>query len=736
MGLAYKPEGLSPNLSSVVCPDIPDSFQLSWQYNPKSTSDYQTQATIRIYTAGGTTPLNTLTITGRDSSYELAVDTISWQKNIAYEWEVQTYDKSGVASAYSPRAKFYYVESPKVDDIVWSSGPAAYEYMGARDYFDAIRVNIMEVMADYVVDSAEEQDLYTKVQSVLFQGDIVPSRSDFLLLEQVIGFLYAKELVSGPDVDKMVEDGLGANDIHRVYELISGTSGLIYKAPQAPTNATIKVNTIAIPDMTSADFISSGKEDNTVQVVWDAEDIVDVGGTIVVDGFSKSEDIWYYRCEYKYGDVKSPFSSILYYRPFDFDNIDNTIAFQTRYPELFTAANMANIHHAIHIRAIDKRGNESSDYSSSKVMGVGFKTPLGLSSYEVQYEKLSLSVTTYTTTGTWNALYKSTGVSTTHTIAKNQEGMYFYRVRYNDLSGQQSPWIYTRGNKFDPLDPPKAPVLRAQNVKTDYFEFAWNAVPTAEHYEYMPMWWSNQGPYTTTATTLYYQNAPANTSYPMKVRAVNRVGASPWAQLTAKTLPKPIVTEEVHIATNKVDCWRTSYNFGHGYNPAGWYDWGKGKTDFLQGMWIELRDGINTDGYWVKKGTTYGNHTSIIYLDKAHWQSVLKGKEILRVQWWLERQSSAHGYPNDGRYIEVCTHNYTSQPKTQPAIANQHKIFNTNFGRGSAHYIDLPIYYGEYLRDGKIGGFGLHTDFRTTDYDQYTYCRFAKDNTYVKITYR
>ena len=739
-----KPESLSPRFDSIICPDIPGSFRFDWTFRANKTGDKQTKAVIRIYEDDSTTIFKTITVNGDDTYCDLDEILVSWEQAQKYEWSVTTYDSTNTASETSIRAGFYYTEEAPVDKIAWSSGPAAYENMGARTYFNTIATNLLEILTDYIIDSTAEQNMYNEIEEKLFVGDVVPSRSDFVLLEKAIKFLYDKEDIKGPEVDSIVENGLGAQDIHKVYDIVND---LLKVEPLPPTNIDISVPTISVPKMMNTTFASSGKEDQSVVVEWDSEEIEDKSVTIKVSGFSPSEDVWYYICEYRYGRDDAPYISRMYYRPEDFKRINNTIQAECRYADFITTSTMGKIHHGLSIKTVDYRGNESEKwYTETYKVADNYKTPLGLDRYEVEYQKASLKATGPDAKKSYVDLYNGDSKKATHKLSKNQEGTYFYRARYRDLSGQYSAWSVSSGNKFDPLDPPSAP----KNLKgvPSYENITWTWSDTARADGYTWKLGSGGTEHSTPIEKAVTNDLTEGKEYTLYVRAYNKAGKSAWVSKKATTKkhppvvvekppikPKPITEKEKR--TSIADCWRTGYKWRGKWRPAEWRTAksDKAKDQIIQGMWIELKSGINTDGDWAPKGQTYGNHKSLIYLDTDYWTKTLQGKSILKVELYLKRLKTRHGYPNDGRYIQVWTHNYENRPSGEPKISNGTKI-NTNFKRGEGHWITLPDKFGELLRDGKIKGFALHANFRTVDKDKYTYCRFDEDSTKVRITYK
>ena len=530
-----------------------------------------------------------------------------------------------------------------------------------------------------------------------------------------------------------MEDGLGASDIHRVYEFFTS---LTNRPPKPVPGVIIQTPTIPMYGMESITVVSSGKEDASVDVMYTSGDIVSNTGLVSVLGASDSEDAMYYDCDFRYGPSDNYYNARLFFRTNDLERINYEFSFDLDYEILYTSATLGKAHEYFRIKTVDVRDNISDWAFKINAHGAGFKTPLGVDYYEVEYEKAAMTATVATPTAKYYDLYQGTSLKATHTLSKTQVGKYFYRVRVTDKSGLVSAWKYSIGNKFDPLKPPPPPKnFRVDGRLYDYIRVKWDASPTAEGYKVSKFWNTNvvEGGLDRVHT---YTGLAEGASYNFYVKAYNRAGESEWVGLTASTLERPPVTSPAQPIKG-ADVWRTGYSINGGpWNPPEWRKSGAAVNQIMQGMWIELRDGYNTDGKWVRKGTTYGNHKSIVYVDRNYWKNLLAGKEILKVEMYMERSSSQHGYPNDGRWLNLWTHDYNSKPSGQPALAN-HTELRVNFERGDKKWFTIPNKYGEMLKAGSIGGFGFFADFRYENSpDKYTYLRFIENSTKLRVTYK
>ncbi|MEK1829014.1 hypothetical protein AAAC51_07645 [Priestia megaterium] len=109
------------------------------------------------------------------------------------------------------------------------------------------------------------------------------------------------------------------------------------------------------------------------------------------------------------------------------------------------------------------------------------------------------------------------------------------------------------------------------------------------------------------------------------------------------------------------------------------------------------------------------------------------------MKFYIRRKSTPHGYPDDGRFLHVWSHNYngaSSLPSANrgPDVADHYKVEKLDWDRGEGHWVTLPKSYGEKLRDGKIKGFAFYHP--TSDREPYSYMRFDADTIQFQIRYK
>lgn len=727
--MAYRAEALTPCYGSLLSADIPESYYFSWDFRPLG-SDKQGKAEIKIYQKGTSTVLKSYTVTGETNRVAASSIGYAFVDETEYDWSVLVY-VNGAPLEESLRATFRVGKSPARPDITWDSGPEAYEYIGSKKYFDLFKRNGQTILADYAPDT----DLNNRVSSELFVGDVVPSRTDFELLEEVLRMIAFKEYTMASRIMDLIEDGLGAEDMHKIYDIFDELTRI---PPQPAKEVQLIINTSNMYQIQSLTAKNDNKEDNTVDLSWRVDPMESSYGDVYIVDPYRSEDVRYFVCTLEYGPSTYPYRQQFYLRLEDMKRIKAHIRFTLDYSGLFRNSSLSKAREYFSVMAVDGRGNASNREDKEILHGPNFKVPIGLSHYELWVEKNPLWANS-PNNGTWQWLANvPAALSYTHTVPWNAEGKYFYSIRAVDTSGLTSEWLYSNGILFDPLRPPDPPTnLRLIYSDTGALQFQWDRGARSEgHNVSFPTDNYSGGP---TSDDKWWKGGLAEGSWTeIRVQAYNRAGTSSWIGMWAQTKTRPPTWSPEKPLW--CECWRTAYtiNGGRSWNKADWRveSWDNARFECIQGMWIELRTGYNTDGRWVQKGTTYGNHKSLIFTDRNYWKNLLAGKEILEVQLYMKRKSTSNGYPNDGRWLHFWTHNYDGVPWGQePWLGNPRTVWE-NFARGEEKWINLPIEYGHMLQRGEIGGFALHSDFRYADSpDKYTYLRFD-ENMRLRVKYK
>lgn len=726
--MAKRPEGLSPNFNSIVSPNIPSSLIFSWAFIRENSSDYQKNAEIKVYAEGSNTALITLS-TGTDNEADLTSRVSVLEFETVYEWEVKV-TAANNSTALSGRKSFKYVPVFLQGGLDWPTGPDAYEYIGTRQYFDEIRENAILVINDYVVDSAEESSVLAKA-NVLFTGEVVPSRTDFERIESILALIAKKESTYQDEVQQIIEDGLGAQDIHKIYTLFDR---LVKIPPSEPSNIYLTFNGLTPLVIESGNVFNSGEGDLTVNINWTPTELET--GICTINFLNElTEDVSYYVVELRVGFTDNSYTHTLIYRVEDVDLADRKIEVPMEHINFEHLSNTKDTRYTIRAFAVDKRQDESSMYS--RVYNVN-NVPLGVSKYQLRAQQKDLL--DKRVIKDYYDIYNGTSKAYVHKVTGNVDGVYHYSVRLYDKNGNISPWFYIPDEvKIDPLKPPAAPKPYVKSSDTDSIVFAWSYVKDADKYEIDPQYGTGGNSIVTT-NSKEMTGLVENKSYTVKIRATNRAGSSAWVSISGKTKAKPIV--EYTQKSLKSRTWRGSYvilhQSGRVSRPSAEYRYEMDNEEVIHGEWVELRNKVQ-DGLAVKKGTRWGNHKSLYFLDYSGWRDRLAGKQIIDVKFYIKRKSTSHGYPDDGRFLHVWAHNYSgtgSLPKESvgPSLTDHFKVERLDWDRGQGQWVTLPKSYGEKIRDGKIKGFAFHHP--TSDRSPYSYMRFDADTIQFKIRYK
>jgi hypothetical protein len=523
-----RPEGLSPCYLSMVSPDIPDSMDFSWTFRGASSGDYQTKFTITIYDASQNV-VKTYTSSTRSMYCSFSDVGYSFQLGSTYYWSVVVYNKDGVASDPSVRAKFYYDSCPASSSVLWTYIPKQGEVIVRDTYFAEFKSNLLKILADY---DGVPSSLTTQVNG-LFTGEVVPNKKDFAAFQNVIDYLTStlESANTSINIYSLISDSLGISDLEKIRKYIDS---ILTVKPKPVGSIDINTSVPAMYSMISASASSDGKEDTTINVSWDASTVSDQSGNFVFKQVSTSKDVRYYLVTFEYGPG-GVYGCELYFNATELTNGD-TRSFDMNWDGLYDASNLSDAKFILRAKAVDHRGNESSTTTKVTTFDSNLKVPMGIDHYEVQYYKGNLTDDSYNANGTWLAVGNTTGKSTVHTVS-GASGKFWYRIRAIDKTGLATDWRYTGGVTFDPLTAPDAPGnFHAANVGPTQVGLYWNPSARAEYYEVVKWLTPPSAVYTGTNSTggCWATGLAPNYSYNFYVRAWNRVGCSDWVGLTVR----------------------------------------------------------------------------------------------------------------------------------------------------------------------------------------------------------
>jgi hypothetical protein len=703
--MAKRPEGLSPCYASMASPDIPESYTMRW--TPHTS---QNGATIHLYSSNGSTLLKTYSVSGSTTEVDMGNLGYSFSDGSAYYWTVT------VAGVVSVKAKFYYYSVPARPSVIWGHTPQPGDVIVSDTYFAEIKTNVKNVMNDY--DGAPSSLL--SALDRLFTDEVVPSRDDFSTLENVVAYLSTQlENYYSIDIDGPVEDSLGITDLERIRQHIDR---VINVNPQPVQSIKIEVAAPSMYSVSGMNAVHTENKDSTIDLSWNVGAVPSYSGKFIFEKLSPSKDIRYYECRFEYGPSNAPFTSLLFYK--DGQIVDGTYhTFDTNWDGLYTSTTLGLAKQSLQITAVDQRGNRSAPRSVNKTYGSNFKAPLGVKHFELQYQRAPLSDSYVDKNGKFSSTWTTKNTSYTHKIS-GAEGRIYYRVRAVDLSGLTTDWSYDNGITWDPLTPPAAPSkFWADNISTQQMGLYWKPAARAEYYEVYR--WITPGTkiYEGTNSTggCWATGLSSNSSYNFYVRAVNRVGVSPWVSLTARTKASR-ATKTTKATTGK--SWNSGYKSVRTGRTIANSHW-RSDTLVYQGEWKEIYGSPN---YIGPPGQTWGKHKGMWIFDDNWWRSTLSGKKIIKVEMWIQRKGAAHGYYND-QTPTFWLHNYDTFPNGQPSFFGKFHP-GKDFDLGESGWVTLPNWYGEYIRDNKARGIGIYRD----NWERLPYIKFYA-NAQLRITY-
>lgn len=777
--MAKKVQGLSPNFFSVISSSVEESLIFQWFFVGEKESEYQEEAAIRIYEKGASSPLVILK-SYRDEFVSVKEIVHLFETEKEYEWDIEI-TSSTLSTLQSERASFRYVDINMHKEIKWPEGPASYEWISGRKYFEDIRENAISVLGDYQIETMEEMDIVVALNTI-FTGNVVPSRQDFRCLEDALHLIAEKEYTVKKDIDELIEDGLGAQDIHIVYKILLDLSKI---PPYQPTNFSIVVDQPSMYGIQSASATNKGVLDTSIHLKWEAESIPKTLCYVYIDE-PLNDDLAYYEIDLITGFSDFDVSYHLFYRAEDIERLGNKIYFpldQSSYQNRSRTQESICGFSAI---AVDKRKQKSINHSLVKVME---KPYLGISHFVVRNEIYALSGA-HAIKPYGEPLYVGPNQSYTHHVDGDTSGFYHYTVKVVDKGGSESDWFAFGPVKIDTYVPPveeepiptppspppipapeppvepkpepepeppipappvvapppvepapptpippaplEAPKPTVSNIGMTYATITWKAVKNADSYEI-----KINNLYRIQTTSHEYTTLKEGSSYTVQVRSINKTSASAWTSISFKTTARPILTKEVPVSDYR--CWRSRYHIKYqngrqSYPAGGWRNDVPGEV--IHGEWVELRNKVQ-DGLAVKEGTRWGNHKSILFVDHAAWRKLLAGKEIVKVEMYLKRLNTTHGFANDGRVLNVYTHNYTAVPSGEPMLGNHYTVADKDWDRGQGHWFKVPNKFGEALRDNTAKGFAIYNpNGYVNPPSNYSYCRFDGNSFRLRIQYR
>lgn len=328
-----------------------------------------------------------------------------------------------------------------------------------------IKTNMASVLTDYQgLGKENESELINKVNS-LFTGEVIPSRSDWKIIQEVLTELSTvKEL--GTAYSRFVQDvsdSLGVSDLYRIRDFID------YIQTLRPRKNTIQ-STIETPRMYTMNFLNYSSSDafkETIDLSFGTTPIPQLNGNIKFSA-SESEDISYYQLKYSAGN----FSEYKKIKP----NESKDIWFPLNWQKWFDVSK-ETVRLQADVQAVDKRGNTSEITSTVKTYNYSEKVPYGPVKYLIEWQLNN---------GPWNRTGESQKSSFKYSIPVSTYGNLRFRVKAIDgVDGLLTDWIYTDSFFVDTKPIVPFPGIATPIGNPDYFhiDVKWDKASTVDFYE-------------------------------------------------------------------------------------------------------------------------------------------------------------------------------------------------------------------------------------------------------------
>lgn len=723
---------LSPQLNSLVSPDIPASLFFKWETDGTATryvlslwdqKDEQPGKVIHTYESDSRS--ETLSI--EEFGYEFVLGT-------TYYWNIKLYNEKNELIYDSLKAQFRYISCPKIEmpDFSAMASPAAFtkqagpfglvapgeeldliikeqftDTIKKELYFKTLKDNLTKFATGFY---SYKTELYNQIDQ-LFLGDVVPSRDDFTLLQKILrkmgeiqGITYHSNgtetrpsgitrkidgrIIGDPgsghtpgwvaantpylDVIGKVEDSLGISDLFHISQYLEMLTNI---PPKSISSVSIDYPGRGMYQLDTFLVTYFGEKRDFQDISLSANPTIDTLVSFYV-GSSPSPDAWVYLINLEYGNRRD---TELY---FTRSEMGSGRWFHWDYADLAYYNGIG-----VSGQVIDYYGNLSSSYGDWLGYDASRPIPRGVSHYEVEMATTGANPIDWTYIGGYFQIY-SGDFPGYRNYLRFDYGAAWYRGRVVDKSGMVSDWRYDGPFIYDPLEPP-GPVtgLNYTNVSQKSWTFNWDATPTADKYiikipsgEERDTW----------STNWVAPSVSDSTTYTCSIRACNRKGCGPWSTKSVTTPGYPPIPDpppDYPIKYAEFDS-----NHCHAYNLS-------------TGRW-RPDEGYNHTRAYFGHGQS-GHWCTFFYFDYNHMRSFLRGKNIVGGGFRIRRDWGGVANPNEPRDIAVCLHNHTRD--------YGHYVNDKYGGAGDGRYVkagetgtwDLPAWYITDIVSGKAKGMGI-----------------------------
>lgn len=331
----------------------------------------------------------------------------------------------------------------------WNHGVSPGDLIYRDELLGDIRKNIISIIQDYVGRGIENEALLTRQANQLFQGDIVPSRTDWDNLNNLLTEISTikEQGVMYTNFIQDVSNSLGVSDLEQIKAFIDYIQGL------APLPVTANL-TLEEPEWYQARNLTYTTTNfwDTTNLAWLLTDNYLRKPTAVITfNMSSSEDIKSYKVIVKAGKFFQEHTRTVR------EVGSHTISLD--WLNWFTPVQLKDASVSVQVITTDKRGNSSS-FSTSATYPAQVTIPQGVSRYQVEYKRNGTNWTSAGATNMQNLRFNLPQV----------DGTYVYRVRALDKSGLYTEWAESTGHFIHFIPKPKNPTIQIGYNDKDWYK--------------------------------------------------------------------------------------------------------------------------------------------------------------------------------------------------------------------------------------------------------------------------
>jgi hypothetical protein len=396
-------------------------------------TDTQSKAVLRIWrinSDGTRTLIGNPTFDGASQDVNLKGLGLPWVVGAAYEWDVVTYDKYDVPSPASDKARFnYIVDVNALIGVPMYSEPVVLNNTINKKALMEIRTKLYDEVRKY-------RNMDPGQVLKLFEGDVVPSKSDMSKLQSIVSGILQNDGLVGLSQD-IIGDTLGVSDITALRDALTNAA---MSPPDQPAGGTATWTEGRVHRPLTLSAVNDSPTDTTISVTWTPAEATG-SGWVVKLGPSQDTDINYYKIynEEIINYLSTADSTVR--KPILFLNEVYMKSEQIINGTVFIPYTGRADSHKIYYTSHDMNGRSCLSLANVTISGNATAQSLTVSSYVVEYQTKYWTAEKPDPTDLWYPAYSGTSKSFTHTVTG--EGTYWYRVKAVLSDGQSTDWTYS-----------------------------------------------------------------------------------------------------------------------------------------------------------------------------------------------------------------------------------------------------------------------------------------------------